>query len=170
MKRWGKDVNVDVEQSLNFCIRQIRAALNDGSKEPRYIETIPRVGYRFIAPILREGDNDASSTLPEPLASAEVAPDALPVSLHQPGLMKWLSVGAAALVIIVSVVAGVRRSTLRRESDPVRISYVTTYPRDELDPSLSPDGSSGLHSPRAAIAAKTGISMSCRSADRIPCA
>src|SRR5579862_8019763 len=40
---WGKDVNVDVEQSLNFCIRQIRAALNDGSKEPRYIETIPRV-------------------------------------------------------------------------------------------------------------------------------
>ncbi len=51
---WGNGVNVDVDQSLNFCIRQIRAALIDGSKEPKYIETIPRLGYRFIAPIERE--------------------------------------------------------------------------------------------------------------------
>ena len=51
---WGDSVNVDVEQNLNFCIRQIRVALIDASKEPRFIETIPRLGYRFIAPILRE--------------------------------------------------------------------------------------------------------------------
>lgn len=147
---WGNDVAVDVEQSLNFCIRQIRIALNDGSKEPRFIETIPRLGYRFMVPILRDGANAASLTLlnPQPVAPAEAAeaasdvlPDAPLPSLQRPSLRKWLSMGAVAIAIIVAVVVGVQRSAMRRESHPLKISYVTTYPGDELDPSLSPDGS-----------------------------
>jgi len=48
---WTDDTFVDFEQGLNYCIRQIRAALDDRAKTPRFIETIPRRGYRFHAPV-----------------------------------------------------------------------------------------------------------------------
>jgi TolB-like protein len=47
---WGQDTFVDFEQGLNFCIRQIRVALNDQAEKPVFIETLPRLGYRFLAP------------------------------------------------------------------------------------------------------------------------
>ncbi len=43
------DVQIEFEQSLHFCVRQIRAALGDSATAPRFIETVPRRGYRFIA-------------------------------------------------------------------------------------------------------------------------
>src|ERR1035441_7270832 len=46
---WGDDTFVDFEQGLNYCISQIRLALNDQAEKPLYIETVPRLGYRFIA-------------------------------------------------------------------------------------------------------------------------
>jgi TolB-like protein/DNA-binding winged helix-turn-helix (wHTH) protein/Flp pilus assembly protein TadD len=48
---WGPDTFVDFEHGLNLCIRQIRAALGDDADTPRFIETLPRRGYRFIAPV-----------------------------------------------------------------------------------------------------------------------
>src|SRR5262252_4518737 len=44
---WCADTFVDFEQGLNFCVRQIREALGDQSGTPRFIETLPRRGYRF---------------------------------------------------------------------------------------------------------------------------
>jgi DNA-binding winged helix-turn-helix (wHTH) protein len=46
---WPAGTFVDFEQSLNFCIRQIRAALRDDAGAPRYVETLPRRGYRWVA-------------------------------------------------------------------------------------------------------------------------
>ncbi|MGA9769934.1 MAG: winged helix-turn-helix domain-containing protein [Blastocatellia bacterium] len=48
---WGNDTFVDFDKGLNFCIKQIREALGDNAQSPRYIETLPRRGYRFIAPV-----------------------------------------------------------------------------------------------------------------------
>ncbi len=48
---WSDSTFVDFEVGLNRCIRQIRAALNDDAEEPQFIETLPRRGYRFIAPV-----------------------------------------------------------------------------------------------------------------------
>jgi DNA-binding winged helix-turn-helix (wHTH) protein/tetratricopeptide (TPR) repeat protein len=48
---WGDNTFVDFEGGINFCMRQIRAALADDAENPRYIQTLPRRGYRFIAPI-----------------------------------------------------------------------------------------------------------------------
>ena len=48
---WGEETFVDFEQGLNFCIRQIRLVLNDNADHPQFLETLPRLGYRFIAPI-----------------------------------------------------------------------------------------------------------------------
>ncbi|MEZ5042078.1 MAG: winged helix-turn-helix domain-containing protein [Saprospiraceae bacterium] len=53
------EVKVDYEGSIHFCIRQIRAALNDSATDPTYIETVPRRGYRWIAAI------DAPDALPK---------------------------------------------------------------------------------------------------------
>jgi eukaryotic-like serine/threonine-protein kinase len=50
---WGGDTFVDFEQGLNFCIKRIRAALGDDADKPRYIETLPRRGYRFVATVER---------------------------------------------------------------------------------------------------------------------
>src|ERR1044071_3928415 len=69
---WDGETFVDFEHGLNFCIKQIRAALGDNAQAPRYIETLPRRGYRFIAPVeklsptpqLPEGDNPEAAPVP----------------------------------------------------------------------------------------------------------
>lgn len=53
---WHGDTFVDFDQGLNFCIRQIREALGDNAESPQFIETLPRRGYRFVAPV---GSGDA---------------------------------------------------------------------------------------------------------------
>jgi TolB-like protein/Tfp pilus assembly protein PilF len=51
---WGDQVHVDFEGGLNYCIKQIRAALQDDASTPRYVETLPKQGYRFIARVQRQ--------------------------------------------------------------------------------------------------------------------
>jgi TolB-like protein len=46
---WGADTCVDFEHALNFCVCQLRATLRDPAIRPRYVETLPKRGYRFIA-------------------------------------------------------------------------------------------------------------------------
>jgi TolB-like protein/DNA-binding winged helix-turn-helix (wHTH) protein len=48
---WPEDTFVDFDHALNTAVKKIRIALNDEADAPRYIETIPRRGYRFIAPV-----------------------------------------------------------------------------------------------------------------------
>ena len=48
---WPSDVFVNYERSLNSAVQKLRSALRDTSRKPRYIETLPREGYRFIASI-----------------------------------------------------------------------------------------------------------------------
>ncbi len=50
---WGTDTYVDFDQGVNFCIKQVRTVLHDDAERPLYVETVPRRGYRFIAPIER---------------------------------------------------------------------------------------------------------------------
>ena len=49
---WGSDTYVDFEQGMNHCVKQIRNALSDSADTPLYIETVPRRGYRFLAPVV----------------------------------------------------------------------------------------------------------------------
>ena len=48
---WGQDTFVDFDGGLNFCVNQIRKALRDNAESPRFIHTLPRRGYRFIASV-----------------------------------------------------------------------------------------------------------------------
>ena len=69
---WGEDTFVDFEQGLNFCIRQIRLALNDQAEHPLHVETLPRLGYRFIGQI--EKSDDGEQALAEKRIRIAVAP------------------------------------------------------------------------------------------------
>src|SRR5215472_13331796 len=48
---WGDKTFVDFEASLNFCVCQVRSALQDNPLQPNYIRTVPKSGYQFIAPV-----------------------------------------------------------------------------------------------------------------------
>src|SRR5437660_6395225 len=63
---WGGDTFVDFERGLNSCIKQIRAAFGDEPDAPRYIETIPRRGYRFIAQVGRIASSPSATVVPSP--------------------------------------------------------------------------------------------------------
>ena len=66
-KVWGNETFVDFEHGLNLCIREVRAALDDDADTPRYVETLPKRGYRFIAAV--EGTKQTA----RPLAWRSVA-------------------------------------------------------------------------------------------------
>jgi TolB-like protein/DNA-binding winged helix-turn-helix (wHTH) protein/Tfp pilus assembly protein PilF len=57
---WPAETFVDFEHSLNSAIKKLRESLGDSAENPRYIETLPRVGYRFIAPV-NAGDTEAAA-------------------------------------------------------------------------------------------------------------
>ena len=81
---WSSDTFVDFESGLNTAINRLRTALGDSAEKPFYIETLARVGYRFIAPII-----PPESRSPESQPSAE--PD-------RPLLVDWRAVAGAAFV------------------------------------------------------------------------
>jgi DNA-binding winged helix-turn-helix (wHTH) protein len=80
---WGGSTYVDFDHGLNFCVNQLRRSLGDSARSPRFIETVPRVGYRFLAPVSRG---------PVPAAPAPPVPRRkLSVRWMAPALAAWLA-------------------------------------------------------------------------------
>ena len=69
---WGSETFVDFERGLNFAIRQIRATLEDDADQPRYVETVPKRGYRFIA-LLEQPPSEVPASSPPPRRSVRIA-------------------------------------------------------------------------------------------------
>jgi TolB-like protein/DNA-binding winged helix-turn-helix (wHTH) protein len=78
---WGESTFVDFERGINFSINQIRAALGDDAERPRYIETLPKLGYRFVAEV-----TDGAGTEPAVHAAQAVVSesDLSDLSGHEP--------------------------------------------------------------------------------------
>ena len=70
---WSAETFVDFEHSLNSAIKKLRQALGDSAENPRYIETLPRLGYRFIAPVSSGGPEVAVAVAPAPQAASAPA-------------------------------------------------------------------------------------------------
>src|SRR5690349_11835294 len=68
-KLWGGDTFVDFEQGLNKAINKLRDALGDSAESPRYIETLPRRGYRFIGTVTSAKEVAAPLPLASPTSS-----------------------------------------------------------------------------------------------------
>lgn len=96
-KVWGSETFVDFEHGLNFAINKIRESLGDDAEAPRHIETLPRRGYRFIAPVtpVDVGAKHAAAPLPK-IESIAVLPF---VFLSEVQESKTLSLGFADALI-----------------------------------------------------------------------
>jgi DNA-binding winged helix-turn-helix (wHTH) protein/Tol biopolymer transport system component len=95
---WSPDVFVDFDQGLNKSIQKLRESLGDSPESPRYIETIPRTGYRFIAPI---GTIESSQTgTAQPAELTSVLTGARRETNSGSRRRFWLAFAAAAPVLI----------------------------------------------------------------------
>jgi cholera toxin transcriptional activator len=109
-KLWPIDTFVDFDHSLNIAVNKLRETLGDSASSPRYIETLARRGYRFIAPVQNSvGAGDTASILPrtkstEPGEQSSAAgvthdlPDALHPELEVPMPRRGLTRGLFALI------------------------------------------------------------------------
>jgi DNA-binding winged helix-turn-helix (wHTH) protein/TolB-like protein len=61
---WGDDVHVDFDRGLAYCVSQIRIALGDQADNPKFLQTVPRQGFRFLAPIEAVSVATTSAGLP----------------------------------------------------------------------------------------------------------
>lgn len=84
---WGKDTVVDFDHSLGTAINKIREALGDSAENPRFIETLARRGYRFIAPV------GVIEPIPSPSAEAPTSGDQAP----SPLVLPIVSAGATSI-------------------------------------------------------------------------
>jgi TolB-like protein len=108
---------VDFERGLNFCIAQIRSALKDSAEAPRYVETLPRRGYRFIAPVA------VVETAPQgvaPLPSEAAAGGPARAVQRQSRAVTILAVALASVVFAAVLVARHYASS----ADAVRVAVV----------------------------------------------
>ena len=120
---WGSDTFVDFDRNLNVCVAQIRATLNDDSDAPRYIQTVPKRGYRFIAPVERVGA--AIPAVPEPVA-------ARPAS-------NWRWIAGVAAIIVVSLAAGAAYLYWRGTPASSNRVLIATLPFENLSGDTSQD-------------------------------
>ena len=122
---WPKGV-VDFDTGLNSAVRKLRVALQDEAETPRYIETVPRKGYRFIGTI------DPPATVQVPTAGETPLPPELaaPTSPIRPSRRTYLYAGAAVALLLV---VGLTFVALRRESTPAtQTSAVVAAPAASL--------------------------------------
>lgn len=96
---WPENTFVEFDNSLGVAIRKVRESLNDNAEAPNYVATIPRRGYRFVAPVTVEGRRPAET----PTAPAEIAQSIPAHPQKLAGSAHWGYWAAAALVLVLGV-------------------------------------------------------------------
>jgi DNA-binding winged helix-turn-helix (wHTH) protein/Tol biopolymer transport system component len=162
-KLWPENTFVDFEHSLNAAVNKLRQALSDDANIPRFIETVPRRGYRFIAPVERtlsvsapESTNqdalgvhhEAIGLMVEkpgaevPAPSEEknkVAPSfAQRIATRHPARLLLTATIAVAVVIVAAAILLLRGRHANAPS--ARFVVVTNFPDSATSPAVSPDG------------------------------
>src|SRR5271170_4400574 len=128
---WPSDVSVDFDHGLNKNIQKLREALSDSSDFPRYIETIPRTGYRFIGAGIEQPEALGSG----PDTKASTVKSTLPAGLTTPqrilgsGLL-WALAGCLAVILGLAVWWAQRRS----QAMPIRSVAVLPLENLSADP------------------------------------
>jgi TolB-like protein/DNA-binding winged helix-turn-helix (wHTH) protein/Tfp pilus assembly protein PilF len=109
---WPADTYVGFDEGLNTAIRKLRVAFGDSADNPRFIETVPRRGYRFLAPV----------ELEPPLSPA--APETATVAPRRRRSHRTLWIGLALLLFAACGLAVLWRTTWRRKPRPGKIMLV----------------------------------------------
>jgi TolB-like protein/DNA-binding winged helix-turn-helix (wHTH) protein/Flp pilus assembly protein TadD len=149
-KLWPDDVFIDFDHSLGTALNKLREVLDDSADNPRFVETLPRRGYRFIAPVEMIGDNAVAPVVKEPPADGHKAPprDPAPATAapldtpnkaavpgRTPWTIHWKRSGVA-LVLVLAIILG---WILYRWSRPVSIRSLAVLPLVNLSGDASQD-------------------------------
>jgi Tol biopolymer transport system component/DNA-binding winged helix-turn-helix (wHTH) protein len=123
-KLWPADTFVDFDHGLNSAVGRLREALNDSAGTPRFIETVPRKGYRFIAQL------------------AEVPPAADTAEPERKRFRRGaIVVTVAGLALLLAVQIGWRWQKRGQTSmSAIEFAPLASLPGEEEDPAVSPDG------------------------------
>src|SRR5438309_2934427 len=124
---WPDGTTVDFDHSLNTAVNKLRDVLKDSTDRPRFIETLPRVGYRFLAPVEWVGSDDGAVTP----AEAE-PPQAKPESPRP-----WPPPRGLVWVLALAAILAAGLEALREHSQAKR-TMIAVLPFDNLsgDPQL----------------------------------
>lgn len=152
---WGAETTVDFDHSLGTAINKLREALGDSADSPRFVETLARRGYRFIAPVARldsEGHGE-TATSPSPATTREVNPVLPPATVAEPaappgGARVWLVAGVFLLAALLLLGLGWWRLQGSLHHPPAEVSQITFSgrvsagaPQLESFPATAVDGS-----------------------------
>ncbi len=138
---WPGDTYVDFDRSLNSAVNRLREALDDSANQPRFVETLPRRGYRFVAPLERHDRvGDLSSPIPPTAETLKTPPgEALQAHLRRTRLERLVLL--AALVVAVGVIVALWFRAPPRDSEaPLRKFAFSLgdnsypWPRTEISP------------------------------------
>src|SRR5882724_2378577 len=129
-KLWPADIFVDFDHSLNAAIRRLRDALDDSAENPRFVETVARRGYRFLAPVNGGAPTLPAQGIPQPITS--------PKRLHISAALAVLLAG----VVLGWVIAHWRHQSAQVTSVQIKQRRLTASPEENpvLGAAISPDG------------------------------
>ncbi len=106
-KLWPADTFVDFDHSLNTAVNKLREVLGDSASSPRYIETLARRGYRFIAPVQNNVETGAfarPAERSEAVGTSANSPTTLHPELEVPIPRRWLTRGLFALAQVMYLI------------------------------------------------------------------
>ena len=149
-KLWPADTFVDFEPGLNRAINKLREALADDAESPRFIETLPRRGYRFVAPVDAAGTREAEASGRKGLAlvPADLPPEEEIVGLtgstiseRKHAVPPWVAIGVAAGILAVAAVYWSPWRAPQLAADRPLLQFDLDVGPDEFSqPAISRDG------------------------------
>jgi Tol biopolymer transport system component/DNA-binding winged helix-turn-helix (wHTH) protein len=134
---WSDNTVVDFEVGINRCIRRIRSALLDDADAPRYLETVPRIGYRFIAPV--DGPAPEPKQIDDPVT---IVPAEMPPIATVDATRIWKPLVGGFIGICVLAAGALYWMAINREKQPSDLHTVPLAVSlgDQYTPTFSPDG------------------------------
>jgi Tol biopolymer transport system component/DNA-binding winged helix-turn-helix (wHTH) protein len=140
---WPAGALVEYDQGLNAAVNRLREALGDSAEAPRFIETLPRRGYRFIAAI--EQEVSRPSAAPEPAPPNSVAAVEPTTHSRAPTRSRLLLMGAAGLVALLFIAGTLwvmtHHPAVSRFPAGRSVLPLASLPGQAVGPTFSPDGS-----------------------------